>query len=525
MPASERRRGTAIVEITHDGERGILVVSDGDRWMLPGGGADRPHETRFEAAIRELYEETGLRASAAVTLFDHETSNAHRVSFIQATGTPTVREPHEAPVLGLCRADLSIVPIAKAPGAILPSGLTLGTRDIIRRFYDYRAERPTFFAALKHYQDPERVHIDRGLEGHDRVGLEHPAERPGAASAFQRLDSFTITTSHGVRTIAIYQGDLTAIPAEEAVDVLVVSAVPNSYRPSPKSLIGALHRRGISVEALAADKAEDFRPTLACWLSKPIPATGPAVQFKRILCFEPTERGKPAEVIGDVFQCLNSMSTTTPIRSVAMPILAGRVHGVSSLDIIVPLLEAAANQLANGMPIETIKIVASSAASAAELQGALSMLKRLFKTPSAAPASAPTYKYDLFISYCWANKDDVDYLVAELKQQRPDVRIFIDRLELKPGSAWQQEIFTSIDNCSKIVTVYSPDYLASKVCLEEYSIAQLRHREENREVLIPIFLRNVPLPSFMRLVNYIDCREGDRTKLRDAAAKILAGVG
>jgi hypothetical protein len=62
------------------------------------------------------------------------------------------------------------------------------------------------------------------------------------------------------------------------------------------------------------------------------------------------------------------------------------------------------------------------------------------------------------------------------------------------------------------------------VCREEYSIAQLRHREENRTVLVPVFLRNAALPSFMRLVNYIDCRESDQAKLRDAAARILAEV-
>lgn len=47
---------------------------------------------------------------------------------------------------------------------------------------------------------------------------------------------------------------------------------------------------------------------------------------------------------------------------------------------------------------------------------------------------------------------------------------------------------------------------------------------ENRRVLVPIFLRDVPLPSFMRLVNYIDCREGDRARLRDEAARILAEI-
>ena len=519
MAPTKRRRGTAIVEIVHDGEHGILVTSDGDHWMLPGGGADGPHETRFEAAIRELYEETGLHATAAVTLFAHESSNQHRVCYLQATGTPAITDPGEVRALGLCRLDLSIRTITVAPGATVGPTLTAGSRAIIERFATYRAERPTFFAALARYQEPER-----DPDGRAKRGLQpRPAQEDSASAAltFQQLDSLTIITPGGPRTIAIYQGDLTAIPPEEAVDVLVVSALPNSYRPSPKSLIGALHRRGVSVEALATDKAEDFRPTLACWLSKPIKAADP-IQFRRILCFEPQHKGKPAEVIGDVFQCLVSMSITTPMNSVAMPILAGRVHEATNLEMVVPLLEAAAQWLAKDLPIKTIKIVASSVVSAAELRGAFSVFKHQYKPPVIAPTTS--YKYDLFISYCHANKEDVNFLVAELKRQRSGIRIFQDILVLKPGTVWQHEILEALDNCAKIVTCYTPQYLASPICLEEYGIALIRNRREHHKVLAPIYLRTCKLPTFMELTQYIDCCEGDEAKLRDAATKILAEV-
>lgn len=51
-----RRKGVVIIKR----ERGILVVKGNQgSYMLPGGGADRG-ETRRQAAIRELKEETGL---------------------------------------------------------------------------------------------------------------------------------------------------------------------------------------------------------------------------------------------------------------------------------------------------------------------------------------------------------------------------------------------------------------------------------------------------------------------------------
>jgi 8-oxo-dGTP diphosphatase len=90
-----RRRGTAIVD-TPDG---ILVVSlDGSNFTLPGGGA-KLRESRRDAAIRELMEETGMTVVGITHLFEflggsHEGPrggtfrNAHEVFLVTATGTP-----------------------------------------------------------------------------------------------------------------------------------------------------------------------------------------------------------------------------------------------------------------------------------------------------------------------------------------------------------------------------------------------------------------------------------------------------
>jgi hypothetical protein len=69
------------------------------------------------------------------------------------------------------------------------------------------------------------------------------------------IDSITVREGGGEREVQLPVGDLTRLDANDGVDVLIVSAFPDDYAPTPTSLIGKLHAVGVNVADLARDKA------------------------------------------------------------------------------------------------------------------------------------------------------------------------------------------------------------------------------------------------------------------------------
>jgi TIR domain-containing protein len=337
------------------------------------------------------------------------------------------------------------------------------------------------------------------------------------------LDSLTVFSAKGEHYIELYHGDLTDMPPEHAVDIVVASAFPNDYSPTPRSLIGALDRKGISLAQLSRKKAADLRESFSCWMSQDVQSQDPGIQFKRILCFEPLIRGNPPQVVSDIFQSLMPfIYGVPPISAIAMPLVATGDQGFAIQRILEPLLEAAVNWLALGLPVKVIKIVERSEEKASELKGAFAVLKQKYrKIEPSAEKDANQFRFDYFISYAHQNSPDINFLYDQMKKLKPDLRVFLDRKNLNTGAAWQQELYDALDDCRKVIAVYSPEYLKSKVCKEEYNIALLRHRESESGVLAPFYLYSTKLPSCMQLIQFVDCREGNPDKIKYACKLLM----
>ena len=129
----KRRKGVAIV----DTPKGILVVAGrSKKFMLPGGGAKRG-ESRRKAAIRELYEETGLKAIKVKYLFSYVGRKWHtkkgsivrnyaKVFLIEAKGNPRPRS--EIKYIAFWR-----------PGSKL--NITKGTKKIISKYIEIKSHK------------------------------------------------------------------------------------------------------------------------------------------------------------------------------------------------------------------------------------------------------------------------------------------------------------------------------------------------------------------------------------------------
>ncbi|QBX63342.1 NUDIX domain-containing protein [Dehalococcoides mccartyi] len=130
---SRRRRGTAIVETPE----GILVTAGGSKvYLLPGGGANK-HETRMQAAMRELKEETGLEPYSVKYLFHHRGKvhkshghgyfrDDHTVCLVKAKGIPS---PHH---------EIKYIAFYTPGSGVHISGVT---HEIVERYYRYKKYR------------------------------------------------------------------------------------------------------------------------------------------------------------------------------------------------------------------------------------------------------------------------------------------------------------------------------------------------------------------------------------------------
>jgi hypothetical protein len=397
------------------------------------------------------------------------------------------------------------------------------------------------------------------------------------------LSQITIRRKDDEAAIQLLQGDLTAIPPEHEVDILVVSAYPNSYEPYPKTLMEALYNKGVVVREMSKDKEIDLRPQLGCWLSKPLSEEHQKLfNFKQILCFEPGAKvHENSTVVGNIFRCINTFAFEKQNNVIAMPVVASGNQKVPLDKILPAIVEAAIFWFENGLPLKSIKLVLYSDEQAAEGLPHFKKMKQDYESPVLEKQNAgyhpPRQKrsitintdnveyerntglnavkgtsfksmedlvserkvysdiekgahlssskeggYDFFISYAHTHSKLIDSFVNQMKKRNNQLEIFYDKDSIPPGGMWIKQISDTIQKSKKVLVFLSPDYNNSPVCWDEFQCAKLLEYNRKTSVIQTIYLYQHEVPLIMGIYSYLDCREGDMDKLLEAIPKLIS---
>ncbi|RBL90524.1 glycerol-3-phosphate dehydrogenase/oxidase [Chitinophaga flava] len=177
-----------------------------------------------------------------------------------------------------------------------------------------------------------------------------------AISLFYQQDAQYVDNNGMNKATGLYQGDLTHMKAvSEIVDYLVISSLPNDYSATAGSMIGALNDIGVSVAALAENKAADYRSSDYCWISQPISNQA----FKRIICFEATQSGDGvAKQVPGIFTSLQTFAGTEAQNIiVATSMVSTGSNGASPTTILTALFNGSKTLLNSDFSLMAFEIV------------------------------------------------------------------------------------------------------------------------------------------------------------------------
>lgn len=272
--------------------------------------------------------------------------------------------------------------------------------------------------------------------------------------ALQLIDSFTIDNATSAPTLQLCMGDLTNLSPADAVNFLVVSALPGDYSPMQGTLIGALNQAGVSVQQLSQNKAANYEPKTPCWISGPVSSPNPGIQFSRILLFEPANPSQSATgLVWSIFQALNCFQGNTS-TSVALPMVCTGSGGASFQAIMQALFYAAtyAGSLA-AYPRPVIKLVAYNSSQLALVQPVFSSLKGNYQ--NLVGLNLPG-GYQNYAPSAWNAVQGISLPVGLTKRQAFGVRIYttnyyptinsILRNPADPNYSAMMPLFSAIDS-------------------------------------------------------------------------------
>ena len=141
----------------------------------------------------------------------------------------------------------------------------------------------------------------------------------------------------------------------------------------------------------------------------------------------------------------------------------------------------------------------------------------------ASPASAPTLRYDVFVSYRHGGRDGDfagELLVA---LERAGYIVAIDERDFPANASFLQEMERCIRESRFTVSIISPRYLDSGNCEEEAILCKVLDMNDRRRRLIPMVIESVAMPAWLFGIVGIDCTKP--APLVDPFDKLRSTIG
>ncbi|MBE9032566.1 TIR domain-containing protein [filamentous cyanobacterium LEGE 11480] len=131
-----------------------------------------------------------------------------------------------------------------------------------------------------------------------------------------------------------------------------------------------------------------------------------------------------------------------------------------------------------------------------------------------------SYEYDVFISYCTADKS---WVRRELQKRLQDVGLNI--FEFRVGTSRGREIERAVTNSRKTLLVLTPSYIESEWAEYEASLVQSIDPASRDQRFIPILKQDCKLPLRIRQLIPVDLTDPDEEEIQIAWNQLLTAFG
>ena len=168
------------------------------------------------------------------------------------------------------------------------------------------------------------------------------------------VNVISIPTTHGIKTIEVYSGDITNSILQ--TDLLIISAFANNYSPRRNSLIGHLYfQKNIDVQKHSIQPEIDFRSSLKTWVSQQLEDK----LIKRLLCVEDLNEMNDLEMVFTNIFATAALANYKGIHieSIMMPLLGSGNQNNDMANTLKYLIPASIEALSKNAELQTIYFI------------------------------------------------------------------------------------------------------------------------------------------------------------------------